>query len=509
MRTSHKIATGVLGSRASSREPLIFYVKAAGSDANDGLTPATAWQTTAFVSSYSFVPGDTIRFNGGDTFAGDMVLSVGGTAARPITINSYGTGKAIFTGLVYGYDAAGYVFDNIDCQGAMFFGTSTPASTYNYLLVENCNIVGGCSLGGDTGTSGFSNVTFTNNTFTGGGISPYTAVADGSTTRPHSNFTITNNTISGGTTGIQIGGVFNATVTGNTISGTADIAGAWCYQSDNVRFANNIVHDIVPASGDVQDGDGIDIDEDCTNCIIEDNLIYDCSGAGIIVSAFPTPGAGNNGSCINPIVRNNIIVNCCIGVGNLQGNLQLVTGGGSSQITGGQVYNNTVYAKKRYAFNVTSIPIAATIANNIFYTTATALGFIDTFGAINPSNANFFGNDYFGAVTSIHWNGTTYASVAAWRAAFPAQETIAAANTSFISDPLLVNPGTHVATDYKLQAGSPMKGVGLNLLTQFGIANPTEDYFGASLPNAVGTGFNVGADGSVATASPTFHIYGF
>jgi hypothetical protein len=48
---------------------------------------------------------------------------------------------------------------------------------------------------------------------------------------------------------------------------------------------------------------------------------------------------------------------------------------------------------------------------------------------------------------------------------------------------------------YKLQGGSPMIGAGQNLNSTYGINPGTRDYFRNSIPNGLGSGFNVGADG--------------
>ena len=76
-----------------------YYVKNSGSDAANGLTEGTAWQTIAKVNSSqgSFNPGDTISFNKGDSFSGRLNITKMGSVGSPITYNSYGTGaKPIF-----------------------------------------------------------------------------------------------------------------------------------------------------------------------------------------------------------------------------------------------------------------------------------------------------------------------------------------------------------------------------------------------------------------------------
>lgn len=74
-----------------------YYVSNSGSDSNDGLTPATAWATHAKVSteSVNFTPGQSVAYEGGHEFYGNLLLNA---AADDIEITSYASGKSIFTG---------------------------------------------------------------------------------------------------------------------------------------------------------------------------------------------------------------------------------------------------------------------------------------------------------------------------------------------------------------------------------------------------------------------------
>jgi hypothetical protein len=67
-----------------------FHVARSGSDAADGRTPATAWQTLARASRAQFLPGDTLRLAARDTFIGPLLLGAddGGDPRRPVVITS-------------------------------------------------------------------------------------------------------------------------------------------------------------------------------------------------------------------------------------------------------------------------------------------------------------------------------------------------------------------------------------------------------------------------------------
>nr|MBA2480366.1 hypothetical protein [Planctomycetota bacterium] len=87
-----------------------FYVSASGSDSNAGTSAGTAWKTIAPVNARVFSSGDRIRFQGGQTFSGRLYFDAAdaGTATNPITITSFGTGRATIDGgngmAFYGYN---------------------------------------------------------------------------------------------------------------------------------------------------------------------------------------------------------------------------------------------------------------------------------------------------------------------------------------------------------------------------------------------------------------------
>ncbi|MDN5205408.1 right-handed parallel beta-helix repeat-containing protein [Fulvivirgaceae bacterium BMA10] len=69
-----------------------YYVSNAGNDSNDGLTPKTAWKTSARVQQHSnFEPGDMVLFRRGDTFDKLTLDKAGnGTVDEPIIFGAYG-----------------------------------------------------------------------------------------------------------------------------------------------------------------------------------------------------------------------------------------------------------------------------------------------------------------------------------------------------------------------------------------------------------------------------------
>lgn len=76
-----------------------YYVSNAGSDAANGTSEGSSWETIPKVNASTFAPGDFVLFKGGDSFSGTLRPPNSGTSNSRITFGSYGTGKAIFTAL--------------------------------------------------------------------------------------------------------------------------------------------------------------------------------------------------------------------------------------------------------------------------------------------------------------------------------------------------------------------------------------------------------------------------
>jgi hypothetical protein len=153
-----------------------YFVSPSGSDANSGTSPADPWQTISKVNSTTFSPGDNIYFEGGQSFIGSLSFGDGGTPADPITISSYGTGRAtISSGNSYGFKAnkcgglavtdlyfvgSGRTVNN--SHGIEFFTRNTE---YEYVRIDNVDVSGYKNSGiriNSPGSAGFRDVRITN-----------------------------------------------------------------------------------------------------------------------------------------------------------------------------------------------------------------------------------------------------------------------------------------------------------------------------------------------------------
>lgn len=89
-----------------------YYVSAStGLDTNNGLTPASAFQSIDKVNALALQPGDRVLFKAGDSWTGMLWPKGSGTLVSPITISSYDSGdKPIIDG--NGFQAALLIFND-------------------------------------------------------------------------------------------------------------------------------------------------------------------------------------------------------------------------------------------------------------------------------------------------------------------------------------------------------------------------------------------------------------
>jgi hypothetical protein len=93
------------------------HVSPTGSDDNPG-TVTAPWRTVARVNDARLSPGDTVAFEGGATFDGELAPSHSGVAGSPVTFTSYGAGRATLTGGVFLHDVAHQALRSLRIVGA-------------------------------------------------------------------------------------------------------------------------------------------------------------------------------------------------------------------------------------------------------------------------------------------------------------------------------------------------------------------------------------------------------
>jgi hypothetical protein len=249
------------------------------------------------------------------------------------------------------------------------------------------------------------------------------------------------------------------------------------------------------------DGDGIDFDIDCQNCIMEYNYIHECFGFGALLFNF---SGGTRSGCI---MRYNILeANASFAdTQDFYSDISVAADSSGNAPTGVVIHNNTVYATQKLAMDVQYNTVTGHIANNIFYSIVDGNTYpVARYG----SGATVNGNNYF-QTTNFHitYNGTSYTSFSAFQSG-ASQEA-----NGLSVDPKLVKPGfggvvggygPPQPTAYQLLQGSPMIGAGLDLSGLYSIDPGTQDFYGSTIPLA--SRFNIGAYGGVGGGGGLFKI---
>jgi hypothetical protein len=281
---------------------------------------------------------------GGQSFSGTLSLTAedGGTAANPVRVSSYGSGRAtIAAGANSGisvYNVSGIAISNLIISGTLagnsasgvVMYTDLPGATkLDYLRLFNLDISGfgqsGVTLGAwpsDGSKSGFRDVQITHVKAFGNadaGIQTYGYFSSSAIGWSHENVYIghctTNDNKGIAFKGSNSGsGIVLADVNAATIERCVSFnngennnwwaggpVGIWTWDANNVVIQFNESYG--NKTGTI-DGGGFDLDGGVTNSIMQYNYSHDNAGAGYLLAQFGTARAfGNN------IVRYNISQN--------------------------------------------------------------------------------------------------------------------------------------------------------------------------------------------------------
>jgi hypothetical protein len=502
-----------------------YYVSPSGNDSNPGTSTSQPWRTINKVNSTTFASADRILFQGGQTFGGNLYFdsSDAGSLRFPITITSYGAGRAVVNaGLgngFYAYNVAGYRIQNINFVGAgrtsntsegILFYNDLPGNTkLSFIAISNVDVSGfgnrGISIVGYNNKSGFRYVQITDT------VSHDNALAGiyiwgffSSTLSGYAhqdiyigNCKTYNNTGVSGLSSNSGSGIVVSNVDGATIersvaynNGSLNTAnggpiGIWAWDANNVVIQHNESHHNRTASA--TDGGGFDLDGGVTNSVMQYNYSHDNDGAGFLLAQFSgaRPFSGNT-------VRYNISQND----GRKNGFAGIHLWNGGSGVKNSEIYNNTIFLSpaaqgSARAIYFQSPTVNVHVRNNIFVTTG-GLRLVEV--VTGQSGLLFQGNDYWasGASFAIRYSGVNYASLSAWSNA-TGQEKLGGNAVGLSLDPRLNNPGgggtlnnadlLEGLTAYQLQDISPLIDAGLDLFTLFGINNGGVDFYSSTLPH--------------------------
>ena len=396
-----------------------YYVSAAGNDKNAGTSTSTPWATTAAVNAFEstkhFKPGDQILFQGGQSFYGGIYFNASdsGTASSPVTVSSYGIGRATlttntkysaglgatnvsyfsvkninflgdyvashFTGFanpdpyigiqfsVYGATATqqqGIVIDNVDVSrfgsyGISFENRNADSGSGQRVGYSNVRITNSASH--DNADNG---INFTGNTYTGATGYSFANVYIGNC-QSYNNTGLLANTAdpsdplnyNSSGNGIILNDVDGATIERcishdngwRTNSQGGGPAGIWSFD------ANNVVIQYCEAyhnqTGGASDGGGFDIDGGDTNCVIQYCYSHDNQGTGLLIAQYGYTFAARPNS--NNTLRYNISQNDATkGNQHRQGSILVWSDAGNPNDPGNSssdVTNDSIYGNTVYS----------------------------------------------------------------------------------------------------------------------------------------------------------------
>jgi hypothetical protein len=453
----------------NSAQAATYYISPTGNNNNAG-TLAAPWQTIAKANGNSFVAGDIVLFEGGQTFTGTLTPARNGTSTNRITFGSYGTGRATISSAA----AGGLVINGrsfVTVQNLIFRGnwqnaTNTAVnnasntaigvrlfSTPSNIILDNLKISGYGSFGIEA-QSADSNITITrfeihDNKDTGiefralSGASKHTNVtlSDGSTYR-NRGWATPNSSGNGIRLADANGAMIERCIAYEngkecTTTGGGPV-GIWSWLSNNVTIQYCIAYRNGNAGS--WDGGGFDIDGGNTNCLLQYNYSFENEGAGYLVAAY------SGSSVNNAVIRYNLSVNDATkGVTRNQGSIHVWNDASNTaaNLQNVYIYNNTVIqtgnASAGSCFQTADAPMTnVRVFNNIFI----AANGLSTTKVNQVTGVNLQGNLYYclDDVTNprIRWGGTTYSSLAAFRSG-TSQETLSGSPVGLHADPNLFN----------------------------------------------------------------------
>ena len=533
------VALLLLLSRTSGTD---YFLNPDGDDSAPGTSQEKAWKTIHKINSTKFKPGDKILFQGGRTFIGSLNFDItdSGTAENPVTLASYGKGRAtVNSGSEFGLYAkntSGFVVKDLIFTGAgadvdkrfsgIYFFTDLDTKKPEYIRIDNVEVSGyrrdGIGIRAETrGSSGFRDVRITNSKVHDNGNN---GIASSGPKPPgdwgHKNFYIgncrvyNNRGISGkrGHTGngIVISSVDGATIEFCTAYNNGEFCddpdsggpiGIWAWDAKKViiQFCESYNN----KTGNKADGGGFDLDGGCVDCIMQYNYSHDNYGAGY--GLYQYSGARE---FKNNIVRYNISQND--GLKNRHGGIDLWSTNSSGGIQNTQIYNNTIYVSAdTNGAAIGDLPEVKDKRISYVYDTQVYNNIIigepgkKLVDIPDPKSRWTFKNNCYwtyGGDIQITWGDKTYTSLQQWRQD-TGQEQLNGKDIGFQVDPKLTNPGQGATIGkphrlynlnvYKLKNSSILINQGLDLESAFGINPGPRDFYGTKIPS--GGKYDIGA----------------
>jgi hypothetical protein len=518
-----------------------YYLDPIGDDSAPGTSPGRAWKSIEKINATDLNPGDRVLFKAGKTFTGSLKFDLddSGTPDNPVTIGSYGEGRAVISsGSDYGLYAentSGFVVQDLVFMGAgaevdgkfsgIYFYTDLDSIKPEFIRIDNVEVSGyrweGIAIFGEReGSSGFRDIRITHaevhdngdKGIAAGGPMPEGDWAHKDLYVGHCR--VYNNRGIPGKKGHSGNGIVLSSVDGGMIEycsaynngefsddpETGGPIGIWFWDTRNgvIQFCESYDN----KTGNNADGGGFDLDGGCVNCIMQYNYSHGNHGAGYGIYQYN--GArefrGN-------VIRYNISEND--GINNKYGGIDLWSTNSSGGMQDTKIYNNTIFVSElTNGAAIEEFPDeegASYLHNTEIYNNV----FVGVPGKKlvdipYPSDRwTFKGNCYwtYGDEIQIRWGDKTFESLDAWRAA-TGQERHEGGNAGIEADPLLAGPGEggtigdpnqlNRLDAYRLKQSSVLVDLGLDLKSLFGIEAGTHDFYGTQIMQ--GSKFDIGAN---------------
>jgi hypothetical protein len=487
-----------------------FFISPSGNDTNNGSRLAP-WKTINKLNSTKLHPGDTVCFESGHIFDGHILVgsSDAGMSDHPVTITSYGDGKAIINGknkTALTVNKSSYI--NISNLGFKGNGRKT-GNTKDGVIINGCSNIMIDSIE----VSGFqkagllvyasTNVDINKvHAFDNGfaGISIAGEYRKRNCTNIHIAYCTAENNpgdpanfTNHSGNGILAGECKNVTIeycaaTNNgwdmPRKGNGPV-GIWCYEADSVIIQHCISYKNKTSPG-AADGGGFDLDGGVTNSIIQYCLSYENEGSGY--GLFQYDGAKNwyNNTIRFCISENDGAVSAAhAGIFIWNGSND------ASQFKNCFVYNNTIYNSKGA---VISYEQQSKNAGFLFYNN----NFIGKGSLVTgkETNSTYLGNNWYSIEDGFNIGNSRRFN--AWVKA-TRKETYKGRIVGSNKDPLLTSPGNtsfrvpeklNEFDKYKLPVDSPLRNSGLDLKQLFGIDTGNKTFNGIPAPaNGIGAVF--------------------
>jgi hypothetical protein len=507
-----------------------IYVDRAGNDANPG-TSAQPIRTIQALAGRTWGPGDAVYFHAGQTFAGVLRLSGGGSDSHPVIIGAYGGGRAtiISTGDAFfdGYNQGGFQFQDLNLKpsfagpsssGILFHADSPLGARFPGITILNCDLRGFGGPAVKIGSSqpsnpGWSQIRIDNCrcTASGAGMALYGFDTPNPTGYPIDVLRVTHSEFAANRgTGLSISGVASGVVEYCSFHDNHRVGGCWTWAARHVLIQHCI--SFRNRRGRDNDGFGFDLDGGSVGCTIQDCLSWQNDTAGFAIFDYPN-SADTTGDVIRYCISDNDVrsdregasfeinswANTPIRASFIHNCAAYLTSHGGGSICAGFM---GIGQQSMYGWQ-SGVVSGCGFLNNIVYLAGGGGDLVHLYcqqGAVAPSEISYLGNDYASDKSRpprILADGARYTSLADWRQATNQERLIA--NGRFVdygiaADPQCVLIGqippvadpaaAAQAKAWRPTPASPCLHSGIDIARQFHIDPGLTDFFGNPIHDA-------------------------